>query len=393
MNNYEKLIEIVKDINSSKTKTNIDTGKGFNIFKVLGLTTKEVRTHSAFIAELLDSKGSHGQGNIFLELFLNEFYDGRSDFCKDEYTVKKEFQIGLIDAKYSTGGSIDILLRDKNGNLIKIENKINAKDEYRQLYRYYNFNKDKTLKLFYLTLNGTSPSIESSFELIENRDFDCISYFEREGLKSITNWLKACKEQIKGKDLLTIIIDQYLETLNHLNLNYNMEELIKILEENIDKLNAAKDISKAYEIIKEKTYQEIKKSLDINRQVQIPKSKISFKNYSFSYTIFEGSNDGLGFKLYVKDGDENISQSDTHKKEISKLIEVCKKINPNFDDNTDGLVWINFSKVPNKSKLKEQDFFNSIVAEKKQIEFSNSLKTEIDDFIKKFSEALKKEQN
>lgn len=48
------------------------TGENFNVFKVLGLTTNEVRTHSAFLAELLNPKGSHGCKDVFLKLFVEE---------------------------------------------------------------------------------------------------------------------------------------------------------------------------------------------------------------------------------------------------------------------------------------------------------------------------------
>src|SRR5690554_1214303 len=48
------------------------TGENFNVFKILRLTTNEVRTHSAFIAELLDPKGCHDQGEVFLRLFIEK---------------------------------------------------------------------------------------------------------------------------------------------------------------------------------------------------------------------------------------------------------------------------------------------------------------------------------
>ena len=46
------------------------TGEKFNIFSVLNLTSNEVRTHSAFIGELLNIKGSHGLKDIPLQLFI-----------------------------------------------------------------------------------------------------------------------------------------------------------------------------------------------------------------------------------------------------------------------------------------------------------------------------------
>ena len=45
-------------------------GEFFNIFNVIGLSSEEVRLHSAFIAELLNPQGSHGVGNLFLKEFL-----------------------------------------------------------------------------------------------------------------------------------------------------------------------------------------------------------------------------------------------------------------------------------------------------------------------------------
>jgi len=40
------------------------TGENFNVFNVLKLSTSEVRTHSALLAELLNPEGSHGQKGI-----------------------------------------------------------------------------------------------------------------------------------------------------------------------------------------------------------------------------------------------------------------------------------------------------------------------------------------
>lgn len=62
----------------SKTKTilkhhrelTIAKGEHFNLFSVLNIETKENKTHSAFIAELLNPKGVHGLGTVFLDLFI-----------------------------------------------------------------------------------------------------------------------------------------------------------------------------------------------------------------------------------------------------------------------------------------------------------------------------------
>lgn len=44
------------------------TGENFNIFKILRIETEEVFTHSRFLCELLNPKGSHGKGSLFLNI-------------------------------------------------------------------------------------------------------------------------------------------------------------------------------------------------------------------------------------------------------------------------------------------------------------------------------------
>ena len=62
----------------------------FNIFTTLLSVHDEVRLHSRFLAAMLNPKGSHAQGSLFLKLFLqpilpenfNFDYDGA--FCRRE---------------------------------------------------------------------------------------------------------------------------------------------------------------------------------------------------------------------------------------------------------------------------------------------------------------------
>ena len=73
MTNIETLLrQISKIVEREKTQQEEKRkrGENFNIFDVLGLSTSEVRLHSAFLAELLNPNGNHGLGNQFLEAFL-----------------------------------------------------------------------------------------------------------------------------------------------------------------------------------------------------------------------------------------------------------------------------------------------------------------------------------
>ena len=68
--NIRKLLEKVSTKIKYENKEKQKTAEDFNIFEILGVAHLEVSTHSAFIANLLNPKGSHSQGTKFLEKFL-----------------------------------------------------------------------------------------------------------------------------------------------------------------------------------------------------------------------------------------------------------------------------------------------------------------------------------
>ena len=103
------------------------TGENFNVFRILGLESAEVRTHSAFLCELLNSEGSHGQGDQYLKLFTKMFSITNIDTFSS--TSKVEKKIGYITPDYKNGGRIDIFIKDKN-------TMIYANDDYDSLKKY-----------------------------------------------------------------------------------------------------------------------------------------------------------------------------------------------------------------------------------------------------------------
>ena len=138
----------------------------------MNLESSEVQTHSAFLAEFLNPHGSHGQGDIYLRLFVEQFQ--LSSFDTKSAIVEVEKYTGAINADSTKGGRIDILLTDGKGNHIIIENKIYAKDQENQLIRYHNF--DKQAPLFYLNLYGTEPTDWSTKGELDKTQYKIISY-------------------------------------------------------------------------------------------------------------------------------------------------------------------------------------------------------------------------
>lgn len=197
-------------------------GEYFNIFSVLRLEAKEVRLHSAFLAELLNPKGSHGLRNKFLELFLNMVVRKNKEnfyFETEKAKVHVEYYIGIISEDKKSGGRIDLLIEDGKGNAIIIENKINAGDQEYQLLRYNNFAKDKyksNYKLLYLTKDGGESSEYSTGK--EDFEYQCISY-----RNNILPWLECCEQAAVRHPLIRETIHQYI---------INLKEILNIMEKN-----------------------------------------------------------------------------------------------------------------------------------------------------------------
>lgn len=198
-----------------------DSGETFNVFEVLRLQRDEVRLHSSFIAALLDPKGSHGLKTKLLESFLQVLKADNILLELDTVRVEKEMFIGQISKSGEEGGRMDIVLMDKHKNAIVIENKIDARDQPKQLLRYDNYCKKhfKKYRIYYLTKWGVDPSDESC----GGKDYDCwtVSYSE-----DILSWLDDC-----------IRISEKVRPVNETIKQYriNLVEILNIMSENSEK--------------------------------------------------------------------------------------------------------------------------------------------------------------
>jgi hypothetical protein len=206
-------------------------GESFNVFEVLNVKSNETRLHSAFIAELLNPKGMHLKGDIFLKLFLSVI-EYPFDFQTSNSTVKIEKTIGSKEVavdkegvEHILGGRIDLYVSDKSGKNLAIENKIYASDQPNQLERYANFNQRKD-SLYYLTLNGEEPSDLGKGNLKDD-EFELISYREH-----ILKWLEQCHKEASDIPILRENIRQYILIIKKLtkqmddNLKANIDDLL-----------------------------------------------------------------------------------------------------------------------------------------------------------------------
>lgn len=186
-------------------------GNSFNIFNVLGMTSNEVKLHSALIAELLNPDGSHGMKDKFLKAFIEVLDISDFNLKTKSASVEKEKNIGR--KTQTTGGILDIMITDAH-KVIIIENKIYARDQDNQLLRYKNFAKKfEDYKLYYLTLhcNNAKDSSLGLYSSMSHDDYECISYE-----KHILEWIDRCIEISSEKPLVNNTLIAYKNLIKQL---------------------------------------------------------------------------------------------------------------------------------------------------------------------------------
>lgn len=252
------------------------SGADFNIFKILKRSTDEELGHSAFIAELLNPRGSHGQGRVFLDLFFVQLGLAEELGGIDHWRV-------MTEVGKDMDGRIDILLvgRNESGGSIAvaIENKIYAIDQPGQLTRYWESLKTKfkgaqegkdsvnaPFYLFYLTLYGNDPSDQS----IKDMPKDDLQWLWAEGtgghspvrLLSYSNdiiaWLQACHEKAASCPYARENVSQYIDIVDSLTGNGGgMTDQLKGLLDTPEKLFVAAKLAKAVKAVKPEWVQSI----------------------------------------------------------------------------------------------------------------------------------------
>ena len=137
----------------------------FNLFDVLGIARRE-RQHSAFLAWLLDPRGSHGLRDYFLRRLLSEAVaEGQiADVTPLDVDGWKLTDIEVVTERHD----IDILLIDvPDGFVCLIENKIGADEHSDQLTRYLSTVESEyglTPLPIFLTPEGREPGDEEDSE-------------------------------------------------------------------------------------------------------------------------------------------------------------------------------------------------------------------------------------
>ena len=121
-----------------------------NVWEAVKLARSELK-HCSFLRWLLDPRGSHYQGELFLKRFIERYSESfLKEIPKDELSscnVKSE-------DSYDDAGRVDISITGRSF-VIVIEAKIDAPEQGDQLERYRNISEN--VRIVFLTKDGRKP--------------------------------------------------------------------------------------------------------------------------------------------------------------------------------------------------------------------------------------------
>lgn len=193
----------------------LSRGEAFNIFDILGVTYSEL-SHSGFIASLLNPNGNHGQGPLFLDLFLQSVCASELDFL----SRFKDGNIQVLTESVCPEGRIDILIKSGTDMGVIIENKIYAQDQHEQLIRYDRYSR-KAFKNGFLILYLTPDGSDASPDSAKGVDYKRISY-----AVTILEWIEECKLKSIDKPLIRETLSQYSQILKSIT-SQNMDKKVE----------------------------------------------------------------------------------------------------------------------------------------------------------------------
>lgn len=226
----------VRNIAQEYTKRrSLSKENGFNIFRIISDLYYREKFHSDIIWSFLDPDGKHGEGNLFLNAFidmLNGVPDRNACISKYNYidaSVLKEFGFRFNNES----GAIDILIKSESSkHCIIIENKINnASDTKRQLPKYYDCMTGQGFEvdaIVYIPLAEDKCPDQSSWiegDIVHiNEILYILPAYSISHLNLVDNWLKPCSMLSSKLDCISVL-RQYGELIMNLS-NKNMDNLI-----------------------------------------------------------------------------------------------------------------------------------------------------------------------
>ena len=158
-NDLRRLRASLAHLQTLAERQNQQLASEFNLFSLLGVVHDEVYTHSAFLANLLDPDGTHGQNHLFLKSFLRMCASKYPELSLPVEHVPNSLWF-VEQEKATLFGCMDLVITcPDRGWLLVIENKVMAGEQEHQLKRYSEWMETQRQHyvhraLYYLTPTG-----------------------------------------------------------------------------------------------------------------------------------------------------------------------------------------------------------------------------------------------
>lgn len=359
----DSLCNLLSKIGSSLSGNMVydaEKDSGFNIFNVLGVSSKEVII-CRFLGELLNPDGRHSMGHIPLLKFVNKVLE-IEDF--DEADAK--YSEVLLEESTDESRRVDIAIHSGN-RVFPIEAKIRAEDQNEQLSSYFKFYKSNSEleRIFYLTPTGWEPSEKSRGQLQIGKEITCLS-FE----KNINEWIDSLISECKNESE-KIIMSQFIEVINKMCADSKDFNVIKdTLDLTRDKYEYTPEIKAALEIIKQGD--EIKRLI---RKLHLIKYvKFNTDKYEISEDIEKDAADKK--HAYVKVVSKSDSKTVAWLCIDTNLYLVAKKVyNPHIWDGgkyPDGSYW-QYVFPKGKNKTYDMKELNNFISDNRPLDIDDLL--------------------
>jgi hypothetical protein len=266
-------------------------GLKYNIFKIASISGKELIT-CRVIADLLNPKGKHYKGDLYLRLFWEIVAP------KMGGGITLDTACARVTIEYHTDENrrIDIAIEDGKV-FIPIEVKIWAGEQEDQIKDYAQFAREKNgslhVPVLYLTLDGKKPETAADI-----KDYVCISFQD-----DMLAWLKKCIVQKETENTPPIreIIKQLIEAVKS-NLGHTEDEqmdkaISKLVTESEDAFQAALAINRVIDELDNERWELFKGSIFNNVHAVLPNADVD-ENKDGWYAIHVFIKNGK-YTLYI----------------------------------------------------------------------------------------------
>ena len=286
---------------------------------------------STIFKDLLNPRGKHGQGSLFLDEFLS-LLEIENPVLTERFSIITEALTSHLDSNRR----IDILLNWSNKFAIGIENKPYAIDQENQLSDYSKQLSKEFNDNYVLVFISNRPPDESSIEkdmlqsLIEQNKYVHIDF------NDIIKWLETSKGKVESQKIIYYIEDligQIKMDINNEN-KYN-SELIEFLHNSEENIKATFEIVNSFDGLRTQIarnfVEELKnllikngKEFEFNLEpkessyrINLPINPEKWGEYSCGLFDYEG--DGLHYAINLGKDENNIQEQIA--KELTNLKE------------------------------------------------------------------------